>query len=55
MTAVVEVDHDYRLPIYAEIFDWDGQLVERYGYRNLRLNPGLTDEDFNPKNPDYGF
>jgi uncharacterized protein DUF1571 len=55
MTAVVEVDHDYRLPIYAEIFDWDGQLVERYGYRDLRLNPGLTDEDFNPKNPDYGF
>jgi hypothetical protein len=54
-TAVFEVDNHYRLPVYAEIFDWDGQLVERYGYRDLRLNPGLTDEDFSPKNPDYGF
>jgi outer membrane lipoprotein-sorting protein len=55
MTAVLEVDHDHRLPTYAEIFDWDGQLIERYGYLDLRLNLGLTDEDFNPKNPEYGF
>jgi outer membrane lipoprotein-sorting protein len=55
MTAVIDVDREYRLPIYAEIFDWDGQLIERYGYLDLRLNPGLTDEDFDPKNPAYGF
>jgi outer membrane lipoprotein-sorting protein len=55
MTAVIEVDQDHRLPIYAEIFDWDGRLIKRYGYLDLRLNPGLTDEDFNPKNPAYGF
>jgi hypothetical protein len=55
MTAVFDVDQAYHLPIYAEIFDWDGQLIERYGYLDLRLNPGLTDEDFNPKNPAYGF
>jgi outer membrane lipoprotein-sorting protein len=54
-TAVVDIDRDHRLPIYIEIFDWDNQLVERYGYRDLRLNPGLTDEDFDPKNPAYGF
>jgi hypothetical protein len=30
-------------------------LIERYGYRNLRLNPGLTNTDFDPKKPDYGF
>jgi outer membrane lipoprotein-sorting protein len=43
------------LPIYVEIFDWQNELVERYGYRDLRLNPGLTDADFDPKNPAYGF
>jgi outer membrane lipoprotein-sorting protein len=55
MTALIDVDREYRLPIYAEIFDWDGQLIERYGYLDLRLNPGLTAEDFDAKNPAYGF
>jgi outer membrane lipoprotein-sorting protein len=54
-TALVDVDGEHRLPIYAEIFAWDGQLIERYGYLDLRLNPGLTDQDFDPKNPAYGF
>jgi len=55
MTAIIDVDHEYRLPVYAEIFDWHGQLIERYGYLDLRLNPGLTDADFDSKNPAYGF
>jgi outer membrane lipoprotein-sorting protein len=55
MTALIDVDREHRLPIYAEIFDWNGQLVERYGYIDLRLNAGLTDQDFDSKNPNYGF
>jgi hypothetical protein len=55
MTALIDVDHEYRLPVYAEIFDWHGQLIERYGYLDVRLNAGLTEEDFNPHNPTYGF
>jgi outer membrane lipoprotein-sorting protein len=55
MTAIIDVDREYRLPVYAEIFDWQGQLVERYGYLDVRLNHGLTDADFDPKNPAYGF
>ncbi len=55
MTAVMDMDHEYYLPVYAEIFDWHGQLIERYGYSDVRLNPGLTDADFDPKNPAYGF
>jgi outer membrane lipoprotein-sorting protein len=55
MAAVIDIDREHRLPIYIQIFDWNNQLVERYGYRHLRLNPGLTDEDFDPKNPAYGF
>jgi outer membrane lipoprotein-sorting protein len=55
MTAIIDVDEQYQLPIYAEIFDWQGDLIERYGYRDLRLNPGLTDADFDPQNTAYGF
>jgi outer membrane lipoprotein-sorting protein len=55
MSAIIDVDHEYLLPVYAEIFDWHGQLIERYGYLDVRLNPGLTDVDFDSKNPAYGF
>jgi hypothetical protein len=54
-TALIDVEQGYRLPIYAEIFGWHGQLIERYGYLDVRLNAGLTDADFDPKNPDDGF
>jgi outer membrane lipoprotein-sorting protein len=54
-TAVLDVDRELRLPIYVEIIDWQNVLVERYGYRDLRLNSGLTEADFDPKNPEYGF
>jgi outer membrane lipoprotein-sorting protein len=55
MIAIVDVDRAHQLPVYAEIFDWHGQLIERYGYLDVRLNQGLTDADFDPKNPAYGF
>lgn len=55
MTAIIDVDREHRLPIYAQIFDGNHQLIERYGYLNLRLNPGFTDADFDPQHPDYGF
>jgi uncharacterized protein DUF1571 len=54
-TAVLEVDRELRLQIYVEIFDWQDVPVERYGYRDLGLNPGLTGADFDLKNPAYGF
>ena len=30
-------------------------VIEEYTYLNVKLNPGLTDHDFNPANRDYGF
>jgi hypothetical protein len=30
-------------------------LIEEYTYSKLRLNPGLTDRDFDIKNPNYAF
>ena len=43
------------LPTRIEIFDANDKLYERYVYAEVRLNPGLTDADFDPENPDYRF
>ena len=53
--AVVNIDAELKLPIKVQIFDAADQLVEMYGYEDLRLNPGLTEKDFDPSNADYGF
>jgi outer membrane lipoprotein-sorting protein len=43
------------MPIKTQIFDWDNQLIESYGYEELKLNPGLADKDFEAENPEYHF
>lgn len=53
--CIVDLDVETKMPIQTRIFNWDGQLVESYGYESLTLNPGLSDEDFDPKNPAYHF
>ena len=53
--CIVDLDVETQMPIKTQIFDWDNQLVESYGYEELSLNPGLTDKDFDPKNPEYHF
>ena len=52
---IINLDVENRLPIRIEIYDGENQLVEKYGYEDLKLNPGLTDLDFDPKNPEYNF
>jgi hypothetical protein len=48
----VYFDKTSGLPVRAEVYDWptaahpDGQLVERYTYLDLVLNPGLKDAHF---------
>ncbi len=49
------VDEELRLPIQALIYDFEGKLYERYEHRDLRINAGLTDEDFDPSNRAYDF
>jgi hypothetical protein len=53
--CIVNLDLETRMPIKTQIFDWDDQLVECYGYEDLNLNPGLSDKDFDYKNPEYHF
>lgn len=40
---------------HIQSWDWQDRLVEDYKYLNLRTNVGLTDQDFNPKHPEYMF
>lgn len=49
------------LPLRWEAYDFPQQpgqappLAEEYTYRNVQLNVGLTDADFDPNNPQYAF
>ncbi len=55
------IDHELGLPIRFEAYDWPKhpgsapELVEEYTYRNLRVNVGLRDQDFDPSNAQYSF
>jgi len=53
--CIVNLDLETKMPIKTQIFDWEDRLVECYGYERLTLNPGLTDKDFDSKNPEYHF
>tara|TARA_R110002095_G_scaffold34106_2_gene32627 strand:- start:11874 stop:12704 length:831 start_codon:yes stop_codon:yes gene_type:complete len=55
------IDKATNLPVRVEQYDWPTkrnptpELVEEYTYTNIRTNSGLTDADFDPKNPGYNF
>ena len=59
--AQVLIDDELNLPVRYTSYDWPKtsgakpQILEQYTYMNVRTNVGLTDEDFNPKNPAYNF
>lgn len=54
------IDKDLNLPVRFEAYDWpraDGtlDLVEEYTYRNLKVNAGLAEIDFDPSNQKYKY
>jgi outer membrane lipoprotein-sorting protein len=51
----LSVDRESGLPVRVWIYEWDGNLVGDYSYANLRVNPGLTPQEFDPANPAYQF
>ncbi|NIO16582.1 MAG: DUF1571 domain-containing protein [Deltaproteobacteria bacterium] len=53
--TVLDMDMEAKVPIRVLVYDWEDRLIENYGFEDLRLNAGLTEEDFNPDNPEYGF
>ncbi|HZN54854.1 MAG TPA: DUF1571 domain-containing protein [Candidatus Polarisedimenticolaceae bacterium] len=52
---VLWIDDATHLPLQADLYDHDGALYEHYEHRDLKINVGLTDADFDPKNPAYDF
>ena len=59
--AQVLIDNELNLPIRYTAYDWPKSpgakpsILEQYTYLNVKTNVGLTNEDFNPKNPAYTF
>jgi hypothetical protein len=53
--VIVTIDVASRLPVGAEIFDGSDQLLGTYEYHDIRINPQLTDRDFDPGNSNYTF
>ena len=59
--AKIYIDDKLQLPVGYEGFLWpeteggDPVLVERYFYRELKINVGLKDRDFDPDNPEYDY
>lgn len=43
------------LPVSIIIYDSNGELLEKYSYRQVKFNIGLTNQDFDPDNDDYDF
>ena len=59
--AHVFIDDALNVPIRYIAYDWPNrvgaspEVIEEYNYLDLKLNVGLTDQDFDPHNADYNF
>ncbi len=49
------LDVDTGLPLVHTVWDASGRIYEKYEYKNLAVDPKLTDADFDPNNDAYGF
>ena len=45
---VMEFDIEYCVPVAVSSYDWQGELLSRYVYEDLRLNTGLSAAGFEP-------
>jgi hypothetical protein len=59
--ATIYLDKEWKFPIGCELFDKPSEeggepvLLEAYYYEDMKLNVGLTEEQFDPTNPNYHF
>lgn len=59
--ARIAIDDQLNLPIHYESYVWpttaEGkpELLERYTYTDIKINPGLPEETFSPDNPAYQY
>lgn len=60
--AQIFIDDDTKLPVRYAAYHWPtdpsdkmGPVIEEYTYLDVKVNPGLSDSDFDPENPNYNF
>ncbi|MCA9222178.1 MAG: DUF1571 domain-containing protein [Pirellulaceae bacterium] len=59
--AQIFIDDELNLPVRYAAYDWpetpEGRpgVLEEYTYLDIKTNVGLTDQDFDPHNPNYNF
>jgi outer membrane lipoprotein-sorting protein len=54
-TIHVYFDRLTTLPVKLTVLGWNNEFLEEYSFEGLKLNTGLTDRDFDIKNPEYRF
>jgi len=52
---ILHVDKEYLMPVGVTCYDENGNLEEQYGYKDLKVNVGLTALDFSKANKNYRF
>ena len=59
--AEIVIDPERQLVLSYRAFGWPEQaggsppLLETYTYHDVQVNVGLSDSDFDPKNPEYEY
>ncbi|QDS92002.1 hypothetical protein FF011L_07380 [Roseimaritima multifibrata] len=59
--AQIFIDDELNLPIRYVAYDWPtepggtGAIIEEYNYLDVKINPGLSDSEFDRENPAYNF
>ena len=53
--TLVDIDKENGYPVSVVSYGWNGELLEKYLYEDLRTNVGLTDADFDRTNRAYQF
>lgn len=53
--VLLYIDRELSLPTKITVYGWNNEFLEEYQYERIRLNAGLSDLDFDVKNPEYRF
>jgi hypothetical protein len=53
--TLIEIDKETGYPISVVSYGWNGKLLEKYLYEDLRIDVGLSEADFDRANNAYQF
>jgi len=53
--SIQYIDYEAAFEPKIENYDWNNQFLESYYYTEIKFNPGLPDNTYDPKNPEYNL